>query len=114
MTRLDFEPFSFYCLLLSGPFVAGLANKYGCRPLTIAGAIIAAVSIAVSSLSPNVDVLLVTYGIMGGPSSINYSLSYTRQCHACRVVEKIFATSTVFRVWLICARVVRNVYTVHH
>lgn len=51
---------------LLGPIVAGLANKYGCRPLTIAGAITASLFIAVSSLSPNVDVLLVTYGIMGG------------------------------------------------
>ena len=51
---------------LSGPLVGGLVNKFGCRPVAMAGAILAWASFSLSSLSPNVAVLMVTYGVMGG------------------------------------------------
>ena len=41
-------------------------NKFGCRPVCIAGAIFSCLSIVLSTFSPNVGVLMLTYGIMGG------------------------------------------------
>ena len=42
----------------SGPIVGGLVNKFGCRPVCIAGSLIACAGIALSTLSPNVPVLM--------------------------------------------------------
>ena len=44
--------------LMSGPIVGGLVNKFGCRPVCIAGSVIACVGLALSTLSPNVPVLM--------------------------------------------------------
>ncbi|KAJ1531849.1 hypothetical protein ONE63_000500 [Megalurothrips usitatus] len=52
--------------LSAGPVVSALTNKYGCRAVCIAGSIIGSAAFALSSLSPNVTVLMVTYGVMGG------------------------------------------------
>jgi len=52
--------------MLSGPVVGGLVNKYGCRPVCMSGAILSWVSFSLSTLSPNVPVLMFTYGFMGG------------------------------------------------
>ena len=43
---------------LSGPLVGGLVNKFGCRPVCIAGSVIACLGLALSTLSPNVPVLM--------------------------------------------------------
>ena len=51
---------------LSGPLVGGLVNKFGCRPVCMMGAVLAWASFSLSSLSPNVPVLMVTYGLLGG------------------------------------------------
>ena len=50
----------------SGPIVSALANKFGCRAVTIAGSIVACIAYIVSTFSPNVDVLILTYGALGG------------------------------------------------
>lgn len=52
--------------LLSGPLVGGLVNKFGCRPVCIGGSIVACLGLALSTLAPNVPVLMLTYGFVGG------------------------------------------------
>ncbi|XP_023338137.1 monocarboxylate transporter 2 [Eurytemora carolleeae] len=52
--------------MLSGPIVGGLVNRFGTRPVCIAGAILAWSSISLSTLSVNVPMLMVTYGVIGG------------------------------------------------
>ncbi|XP_050428062.1 monocarboxylate transporter 1 isoform X3 [Adelges cooleyi] len=59
--------------LSAGPVVSALTNKYGCRVVCMAGSVIAAVAFALSTLSPNVNVLMLTYGVMGG---IGFGLIY--------------------------------------
>ncbi|KAL3886819.1 hypothetical protein ACJMK2_026787 [Sinanodonta woodiana] len=52
--------------LCAGPIVSGLTNKFGCRPVTIVGSIIGAVAFVLARFSPNIDILILTYGVMGG------------------------------------------------
>ncbi|XP_059482232.1 monocarboxylate transporter 2 isoform X2 [Neocloeon triangulifer] len=56
-----------------GPLVSALANKFGCRAVCIAGSVLSCVAFALSTLSPNVTVLMLTYGVMGG---IGFGLIY--------------------------------------
>ncbi|CAB3374926.1 Hypothetical predicted protein [Cloeon dipterum] len=49
-----------------GPIVSALANRFGCRAVCIAGSVLSCAAFALSTLSPNVPVLMLTYGIMGG------------------------------------------------
>lgn len=49
----------------TGPIVSSLANKYGCRFVTILGAIIACIALVLSTAAPNIETLMVTYGIIG-------------------------------------------------
>lgn len=46
--------------------VSALANKYGCRAVCIAGSIIAAAAFVLSTFSTSVNMLMFTYGILGG------------------------------------------------
>ncbi|XP_058062284.1 monocarboxylate transporter 9 [Anopheles bellator] len=59
--------------LSAGPVVSALANKFGCRAVCIAGAIISASAFALSTLSTSVTMLMLTYGVMGG---IGFGLIY--------------------------------------
>ncbi|XP_074652406.1 monocarboxylate transporter 12-like [Tubulanus polymorphus] len=52
--------------LSMGPVVSGLANKFGCRVVTIVGSIVASLAFSLSVLSPNIDVLICIYGALGG------------------------------------------------
>lgn len=52
--------------MLSGPIVGGLVNKFGCRPVCMVGAVLAWAAISMSTLSVNVGMLMITYGIIGG------------------------------------------------
>ncbi|XP_052061332.1 monocarboxylate transporter 13-like [Mytilus californianus] len=52
--------------LCAGPIVSALVNKFGCRPVTIAGSVVAAVGFIAGSFSPNLDILILTYGVIGG------------------------------------------------
>ena len=56
--------FGFY--LLSSPISGVFIKKFGCRIVCMAGCIIGALGIGLSSLSPNVAVLMLTYGVVGG------------------------------------------------
>lgn len=52
--------------MLVGPIVSVFVNKFGCRMATIVGSIIAGVAMGLSTICPNVDALLIVYGILGG------------------------------------------------
>ena len=56
---------------ISGPIVSALANKYGCRRVSMAGSVVASFAFFISSFSPNVDVLILTYGVLGGELNEN-------------------------------------------
>ncbi|CAL1531968.1 unnamed protein product [Lymnaea stagnalis] len=56
-----------------GPLSSALTNRYGCRPVTIAGAIIAAAGFILSMWAPNLYYLYFTSGIMAG---VGFGLIY--------------------------------------
>jgi hypothetical protein len=53
----------------AGPIVSALTNKFGCRVVCIAGSVVASAGFALSSLSQTLDVLMLTYGVIGGKSN---------------------------------------------
>lgn len=59
--------------LIAGPFVSALANRWGFRPVTIAGSFIAAIGFCLSYFANSVLFLYITYGIIGG---IGFCLIY--------------------------------------
>lgn len=52
--------------LSAGPIVSALANKYGCRTVCIVGSFISTSAFILSTFSPTINVLMITYGFMGG------------------------------------------------
>ncbi|XP_026468509.1 uncharacterized protein LOC113372402 isoform X2 [Ctenocephalides felis] len=52
--------------LLSGPVASFLTDRYGCRRVTIVGAILAAAGFALSSQANSIMALLFTFGILAG------------------------------------------------
>ncbi|KAK7487224.1 hypothetical protein BaRGS_00021576 [Batillaria attramentaria] len=50
----------------AGPLVSACIHKIGCRRAAMLGALLAAVSIFVSTFSPNLPTLIVTFGFLGG------------------------------------------------
>ncbi|KAK3107138.1 hypothetical protein FSP39_007973 [Pinctada imbricata] len=52
--------------LTIGPVVGVLANKYGCRPVAVAGSIVATVGLFSCTFAPNLDVMIFLYGAVGG------------------------------------------------
>ncbi|KAG5893834.1 hypothetical protein JTB14_018336 [Gonioctena quinquepunctata] len=52
--------------MCSGPLVSAFANKYGCRAACVAGALISAAGFGFSVLCPNVEILMIVYGVGGG------------------------------------------------
>ncbi|KAG7202993.1 hypothetical protein KM043_010125 [Ampulex compressa] len=59
--------------LSAGPVVSALTNKYGCRAVCMAGSFLGAAAFVLSTFSSSVNMLMVTYGIMGG---IGFGLIY--------------------------------------
>lgn len=49
-----------------GPISSSLVNKYGCRPVTIAGAVLAGFCMAISVFANNVIFLYITIGLGTG------------------------------------------------
>ena len=43
-----------------------MVNKYGCRPVTVVGAIIAGIGLGVSIFAPTIEVLYLTVGLLAG------------------------------------------------
>ncbi|CAB0020852.1 unnamed protein product [Nesidiocoris tenuis] len=52
--------------LCSGPLTSALVNRYNCRTVTIAGALLASGSLALSTIAPNLATLYVTVGLLTG------------------------------------------------
>ena len=52
--------------LLVGPIAANLVGRFGCREISIAGSIIAAMSIIISGVAPNITTLYITAGFFTG------------------------------------------------
>uniref|UniRef100_A0A1I8GV19 MFS domain-containing protein n=1 Tax=Macrostomum lignano TaxID=282301 RepID=A0A1I8GV19_9PLAT len=55
------------------PIAGALVNKFGCRPVCIAGAVLATAAFVISSFAPSLAVLTFSYGILGG---IGFGLIY--------------------------------------
>ncbi|XP_069115284.1 monocarboxylate transporter 12-like isoform X2 [Argopecten irradians] len=49
-----------------GPFVSLLLRRYSIRSVTVAGSIVSAIGFILSIFSPNIELLVITYGIIGG------------------------------------------------
>ena len=68
-------------------------NKFGCRPVSMLGAVLSAFGFALSTLSPNIDVMMLTYGIIGGMTSqslfhgswllVRSHISLSHRCDVC-------------------------------
>lgn len=56
-----------------GPLSSSLVNKYGCRPVTIGGAILGSTCLIISCFARNVNFLIITIGIGAG---IGFGLIY--------------------------------------
>ena len=52
--------------LFAGPLTSTLVNLLGIRKVAIIGTFVASVSFALSVIAPSIDVLIVTYGVLGG------------------------------------------------
>jgi len=63
-----------YMCPVLGPVVGGLTHKYGCRPVTVCGSVLAAVSVVVSSFCPQVNMLIATYGLLAGKHHLDLHL----------------------------------------
>ena len=53
-------------IYMTGPITSGLVNKFGCRAVTISGSVIAATGFILGSFAPNLEILIFTYGVLGG------------------------------------------------
>lgn len=58
-------PSSLWFFILA-PIASALCNKWGCRTIGILGSIIASVSVATSTLAPNIYVMWLLFGLIGG------------------------------------------------
>lgn len=58
-----------FTIKYTGPIASILVNKYGCRLVTMVGAVITSTGFILSIFSPNVEIMIVTYGLMGGNHS---------------------------------------------
>jgi len=65
---------------VAGPIVSALANSFGCRTVAIIGSVIAGVFFAVSQWSSSIEVMMVTYGVMGGKR-----LTYENNNYSCYI-----------------------------
>lgn len=61
----------------AGPISSSFVNKYGCRAVTIAGAVLAAVCLVLSVFAQNVLTLYFTIGLGTGMSN---GISYFTSC----------------------------------
>ncbi|KAG5681632.1 hypothetical protein PVAND_011048 [Polypedilum vanderplanki] len=52
--------------LLSGPIASYLTDRYGCRKVTIFGAILSAIGFLLSSISKSMEMLFITFGLIAG------------------------------------------------
>ena len=55
-----------YEFVFVGPVAGVLANRFGCRKVVMGGTLISVIGLLVSTVSPNVEVLIITFGIITG------------------------------------------------
>ena len=58
-----------YIFILSfctGPVAGALVNRFGCRAVAMTGSVWAAVAFFIATYAPNVDILIILYGALGG------------------------------------------------
>nr|CDS34258.1 monocarboxylate transporter [Hymenolepis microstoma] len=49
-----------------GPVAAGMVNRFGCRAVGMFGAVLATLSMFISAFMPNIECMIVSYGIFAG------------------------------------------------
>ncbi|KAJ8923170.1 hypothetical protein NQ315_001724 [Exocentrus adspersus] len=59
--------------LLSGPIASAFVDRYGCKSMTVVGALICAFGFVISSFARSIGVMYVTFGVIGG---LGRGLSY--------------------------------------
>lgn len=59
--------------MFMGPVVSMLLERYSCRQITIAGTLLSVAAFIASTFSSNVELLIITYGVIGG---IGFSMSF--------------------------------------
>ena len=52
--------------LVTGPLASALTNRYGCRKVTVVGAVIASLGFMLSLFAPNIYYLYFSFGILSG------------------------------------------------
>jgi len=50
----------------SGPIASVITNKYGCRPCTMAGGVVASIGLILGVFSPSIQILYLTFGLLAG------------------------------------------------
>ncbi len=56
----------YFVLLLSGPIVGALTNRFGCRAVTIAGGAVSFAGFLISLFAPNIYFMFFSFGIVTG------------------------------------------------
>ena len=78
--RFAIQPFKRCALyLFSGPVASVLVSIFGCRKVAIFGAVMAAVSFFMCTWSPNVQVMILLYGLLGGKFLYKYFMPLGQQ-----------------------------------
>ena len=58
------------CFFVLAPVVSMLCTRFTCQKITVLGGIVTGFGMLGTALSPNIGIILVTYGIMGGEDII--------------------------------------------
>lgn len=64
----------FLIFFFAGPLSSAFVNKYGCRPVTIAGAILASACFIISIFATSIITLYITIGLGVGNNNCNFLL----------------------------------------
>lgn len=75
-----------FLYIVTGPVVSLLLERYTCRRITIVGTLVSVVAFVVSVFSPNVEMLIVTYGIIAGMLTSRFDeTTFMTSCLLCFV-----------------------------
>ena len=72
MSDIAFYTIIYYVSPIVGPIASALVNRYGCRPVCVAGSLISSVAFVLATFSTSVDILMITYGVLGGKQNVLY------------------------------------------
>ncbi|CAH1797665.1 unnamed protein product [Owenia fusiformis] len=65
--------------LCAGPIVSALANRFGCRPVTVFGGLLASLGFFLCSFCDDINLFIFTYGVLGG---VGFGFIYLPSCVA--------------------------------